>query len=48
MDWVPDYEAAVSGIVERYGGRYLARAPGDSSEVIEGDREPPVGIELVE
>lgn len=48
MDWVPDYEAAVSSIVDRYGGRYLARAAGDSSQIFEGDREPPVGIVLVE
>jgi uncharacterized protein (DUF1330 family) len=37
--WVPEYVANVTSLVERYGGRYLARSP--NVERLEGDREPP-------
>jgi uncharacterized protein (DUF1330 family) len=36
--WVPDYVANVTPMVERHGGRYLARTA--RVEQIEGDRTP--------
>ena len=36
--WVPTYVEQVTPIVERYGGRYLART--GNAEVIEGERGP--------
>jgi uncharacterized protein (DUF1330 family) len=35
--WVPDYVKNVTGMVERWGGRYLARTP--KAEKIEGERK---------
>ncbi len=39
QSWVPDYVKNVTGMVERHGGRYLARTP--KIEKIEGERKPP-------
>ena len=36
QSWVPDYVANVTGMVERWGGRYLARTP--KVEKVEGVR----------
>ena len=36
QSWVPDYVANVTGMVERWGGRYLARTP--KAEKVEGGR----------
>jgi len=36
--WVRDYVASTHAIVERHGGRYLAR--GSNHEVVEGDGKP--------
>jgi uncharacterized protein (DUF1330 family) len=36
--WVADYTNIVTGMVERKGGRYLARTP--KIEKIEGERKP--------
>jgi uncharacterized protein (DUF1330 family) len=36
QSWVPDYVSNVTGLVERSGGRYLARTP--KIEKIEGER----------
>src|SRR5207249_3441218 len=38
QSWVADYIKNVSGLVERHGGRYLARTP--KVERIEGERKP--------
>ena len=35
--WVPDYVQNVTGMVERFGGRYLARTP--KAEKVEGERK---------
>lgn len=45
-DWVADYVANVTGIVERHGGRYLARTP--QVEKIEGERQPPQIFLIIE
>ena len=37
--WVESYLEHTTALVERYGGRYLARTP--SFEKIEGERNPP-------
>jgi uncharacterized protein (DUF1330 family) len=37
QSWVPDYVANVTGMVERWGGRYLARTP--KAEKVEGERK---------
>jgi uncharacterized protein (DUF1330 family) len=36
QSWVPDYVQNVTGMVERWGGRYLARTP--KAEKVEGQR----------
>jgi uncharacterized protein (DUF1330 family) len=38
QSWVPDYVKNVTGMVERSGGRYLARTP--KIEKLEGERKP--------
>jgi uncharacterized protein (DUF1330 family) len=38
QSWVPDYVSNVTGLVERSGGRYLARTT--KIEKIEGQRKP--------
>jgi uncharacterized protein (DUF1330 family) len=38
QSWVPEYVSNVTGLVERSGGRYLARTP--KIEKIEGERKP--------
>lgn len=38
QSWVPDYVKNVTGMVERFGGRYLARTP--KVEKVEGERAP--------
>jgi uncharacterized protein (DUF1330 family) len=43
--WIPDYVANVTPMVERRGGRYLARTP--QIEMVEGDRAPQ-GFLLIE
>lgn len=42
--WVASYVSAVTPMVERYGGRYLART--SHVEKVEGEREP-LGIALL-
>jgi uncharacterized protein (DUF1330 family) len=44
--WVRDYVANVTPMVERHGGRYLARTP--RVEVIEGERPSPQVLLLIE
>lgn len=44
--WTGDYVANVTGMVEGYGGRYLARTP--NYEKIEGDRPGPHLFLLIE
>jgi len=44
--WVRDYVTNVTAIVERQGGRYLARTP--QIEKIEGDRTPPQVFLIIE
>jgi uncharacterized protein (DUF1330 family) len=44
--WVRDYVANVTGMVERHGGRYLARTA--QIQKLEGDRTPPTAIVLIE
>lgn len=44
--WVRSYVENVTGLVERYGGRYLARTP--RIEKIEGDRTPPHVFLIIE
>ena len=44
--WVREYAAVVTPMVERYGGRYLARTPQVSR--IEGAREPAQTFLIIE
>ncbi len=44
--WVGDYVATVTGIVERRGGRYLART--SRIEKIEGEHAPPQVFLIIE
>jgi uncharacterized protein (DUF1330 family) len=44
--WARDYVEHVTPMVERYGGRYLART--NAFEKLEGDREPPQVVLLIE
>ena len=44
--WVRDYVAEVTPMVERRGGRYLARTP--RVERIEGERTPPQIFMIIE
>ncbi|HEX6161462.1 MAG TPA: DUF1330 domain-containing protein, partial [Thermoanaerobaculia bacterium] len=46
QSWVAGYLKDVTPMVERYGGRYLARTP--KAEKIEGDRAPAQIYLLVE
>jgi uncharacterized protein (DUF1330 family) len=46
QSWVPDYVQNVTGMVERWGGRYLARTP--KVEKVEGQRKPPEIMVIVE
>jgi uncharacterized protein (DUF1330 family) len=46
QSWVPDYVKNVAGMVERWGGRYLARTP--KVEKVEGARAPLGIIVIVE
>ena len=44
--WVRDYVAEVTPMVERYGGRYLARTA--TIEQIEGERKPAQVVMIIE
>jgi uncharacterized protein (DUF1330 family) len=44
--WIPDYVADVTGMVERRGGRYLART--GQIDRIEGERAPPQVSVIIE
>jgi uncharacterized protein (DUF1330 family) len=44
--WARDYVEHVAPMVERYGGRYLART--NAFEKLEGGREPPQMVLLIE
>jgi uncharacterized protein (DUF1330 family) len=44
--WVRDYVSEVTEIVQRRGGRYLART--SRVERVEGDREPPQTFLIIE
>jgi uncharacterized protein (DUF1330 family) len=44
--WIREYVADVTGIVERRGGRYLART--GQIEKLEGEREPPQVFLIIE
>jgi len=44
--WVPDYIRNVTGMVERRGGRYLART--SIVERMEGERKPPQILVILE
>jgi uncharacterized protein (DUF1330 family) len=46
QSWVPDYVGNVTGMVERWGGRYLARTP--LVERVEGGRESPAMVVILE
>jgi len=46
QSWVADYIKNVTGLVERHGGRYLARTP--KVERIEGERKPAEIFVIVE
>jgi uncharacterized protein (DUF1330 family) len=46
QSWVPEYVKNVTGMVERWGGRYLARTP--LIEKIEGARTPLPMVVIVE
>jgi uncharacterized protein (DUF1330 family) len=46
QSWVSDYVRNVTGIVERHGGRYLARTP--NVEKIEGGRKAPQIFLIIE
>ena len=44
--WIPDYVVKVTGMIERHGGRYLART--GNFQRVEGEREPPQLLVLIE
>jgi len=44
--WIRTYVQRTTGLVERHGGRYLARTP--NFEKIEGERKPPQIYLLIE
>ncbi|RZI41344.1 DUF1330 domain-containing protein [Herbaspirillum sp. HC18] len=44
--WVAAYVTNVTPLVERFGGRYLARTP--KVEKVEGDRKPPQVFLIIE
>lgn len=44
--WVPEYVREVTALVERYGGRYLARTP--KAERLEGTRKAPQIFLIIE
>ncbi len=44
--WVSEYVKNVTPMVERYGGRYLARTP--RIEMLEGERHPPQIFLIIE
>jgi uncharacterized protein (DUF1330 family) len=44
--WVRDYVTDVTPMVERRGGRYLARSA--AIELVEGDRQPPQILLIIE
>jgi uncharacterized protein (DUF1330 family) len=46
QSWVPDYVKNVTGMVERHGGRYLART--SLMERVEGVRKVPALLVIVE
>lgn len=46
QSWVADYVKNVTPMLERHGGRYLART--SKIERMEGDRKPPQVVVLVE
>jgi uncharacterized protein (DUF1330 family) len=46
QSWVPAYVKNVTGLVERHGGRYLART--SNIEKIEGGRKPPQIFLIIE
>ena len=46
QSWVPDYVKNVTPMLERYGGRYLART--SKVEKVEGTGKPPQIVVLVE
>ena len=46
QSWVPDYVKNVTGMVERWGGRYLARTP--LVERVEGGRKAPAMVVILE
>ena len=46
QSWIADYERQVGSLVARHGGRILARTA--TSERIEGERESPDGVAIVE
>jgi len=46
QSWVPDYIRKVTEMVERHGGRYLART--SIVERIEGQRKPPQILVILE
>ena len=46
QSWVADYVRNVTGMVERHGGRYLARTP--LVERVEGQRKAPAMMVILE
>ena len=46
QSWVAEYVREVTPMVERHGGRYLARTP--KIEALEGERKPPQIFLIVE
>jgi uncharacterized protein (DUF1330 family) len=46
QSWVPDYVQNVTGMVERWGGRYLSRTP--VVERVEGQRKVPAMMVILE
>jgi uncharacterized protein (DUF1330 family) len=46
QSWVPEYVQNVTKLVERYGGKYLART--SNIERLEGERNPPQIFLIIE
>jgi uncharacterized protein (DUF1330 family) len=48
LSWLAEYRSKVPALLERQGGRYIARAVGSPWEVLEGDRPPITGVTIIE
>jgi uncharacterized protein (DUF1330 family) len=45
--WIPDYKEPVTRLIEKHGGRYIARSSTCAWEVLEGVKPDITGITLI-